>query len=430
MQHDVRKDNLPMQYRSIAGEQELAAYSEMVRLAFNASREQASFWHSINPFTPQNSRGLFDGDGRLLCGMFIIDEGALYFRGDSPIPTALISAVASPPEHRRKGYIRQMFEGMFSEQRAQGVALTALYPFYFPFYLSFGYELAHDAAHYIVKIEQFKPWRQAAERGRFVPLDVEQIKGENAGQAGGDLEKLDSIYTAWARRNLGSVVRTRNWWLQKLAHKAQYVPAYIYYDAEGRAAGYIIYHLEDKSDWQREMEIHDMQALDREAQEAIYGFIYNHDSQAQKVSFWAPVDAAFASQIPDPREAEVKVHPGYMLRLLEVEGAFQQRAFVPEAQGEFSFRLIDEMVPANNGAYHVHVRDGKAGVERLSNTGSADAGVELDARALAQLYGGYTSPMRAAAIGQIKVHREADLLGMQAVLYPCGQPVPYMADDF
>ncbi|HEX8221262.1 MAG TPA: GNAT family N-acetyltransferase [Chloroflexia bacterium] len=419
-----------MQYKSIAGPEELAAYREMVRLAFNISREHMDFWQSVSPLTARNSRGLFADDGALLCGMLIIDDGALYFRGDNPIPTALISAVASPPEHRRKGYIRRMFEGMFHEQRELGVSLTALYPFYFPFYRSFGYELAHDAAQYTIKIEQFKPWRKAAERGRFVPLDVEQIKGEDAGRAGGELEKLDSVYTPYARRGLGNVVRDRNWWLHKLAHKAQYALGYIYHDPEGRVAGYIIYHLEDKENWQREMVIHDMQAIDREAQEAIYGFIYNHDSQAQKVSVWQPVDAGIASQLPDPREAEVKVHPGYMLRLLEVEGAFRQRTFVPEARGEFSFSLTDEMLPVNDGVYHVRVEDGRASVERLANGVSGDAGVQLDARALAQLYGGYTSPTRAAAIGQVKVSREADLLGMQTVLYPAGQPIPYMADDF
>jgi predicted acetyltransferase len=419
-----------MQYKSIASPEELAAYTDMVRLAFNIPQEHVNFWQAISPFTPQNSRGLYDDEGALLCGMFIIDGGALYFRNDNPIPTALISAVASPPEHRRKGYIRRMFEGMFHEQRDQGVALTALYPFYFPFYRSFGYELAHDAAQYTVKIEQFKPWRKAAERGKFAPLDIEQLKGDDAGRAGGELEKLNSVYIPYAAQNLGNVARDRNWWLHKLGYKAQFALGYIYHDPEGRVAGYIIYHLEDKGDWQREMAIHEMQAIDREAQEAIYGFIYNHDSQAQKASFWAPIDAAIASQFPDPREAEVKVDAGYMLRLLDVEGAFRQRAFVPEAQGEFSFSLEDEMLPVNNGVYHVCVKDGRANVERLANATSLDAGVHLDARALAQLYGGYTSPTRAASIGQIKVHREADLLGMQSVLHPAGQPVPYMADDF
>ena len=71
-----------------------------------------------------------------------------------------------------------------------------------------------------------------------------------------------------------------------------------------------------------------------------------------------PVDAAFATRLPDPREAEVKVHPGYMLRLLDVVSAFQQRDFAPEAQGEFTFALTDEMIPANNATFRVQVSDG------------------------------------------------------------------------
>ena len=418
-----------MQYKPVEGAQELATYREMVRLAFNLSRERVDFFESIDPLTAQNSRGLFDDEGRLLCGMLIINGGALYFRGDEPVRTALISAVASPPEHRRKGYIRQMFEGMYHEQRELGVALTALYPFYFPFYRSFGYEVAHDAANYVVKIEQFKPWRKAAERGTFVPIDVEQLKSDN--EQGRDyIEKLNSIYTPWARSNLGTVARDRNWWLHKMFYKEQNALAYLYHDPEGRVAGYIIYHLEDKGDWVRDMVIHEMRGANRDAQEALYGFIYNHDSQAQKASFWTAVDEGFAAELPDPREAEVKVHAGYMLRLLDVEGAFRQRTFVPEAEGSFTFSLTDEMLPANSGAYHVSVRDGRANVERLAEGAGTQAGLELDARALAQLYGGYTSPTRAASIGRIKVSREADLEGMQAVLYPTGQPIPYMADDF
>lgn len=420
-----------MQYRAPVNQQEVDTYREMVRLAFNVPRDEMTYWQSINPLTTQNSRVLLDDDGRLLCGMEMLDGGALYFRTPEPIPTALISAVASPPEHRRKGYIRQMFEGMFNEQRELGIPLTALYPFYFPFYRSFGYELAHDAAHYTVKIEQFKGWRKAAERGRFVPLDIAQIRSDQGEQPGGELEKLKSIYTPWARENLGTIDRnTRGWWLGKLSHKMQDALAYLYYAPGGELAGYIIYHLEDKPEWKRDMHIHEMRATDRAAEEALYGFIYNHDSQAQQVELWAPVDAAFPNQIPDPREAQVKVHAGYMLRLLNVEGAFHSRTFVPEAQGEFTFSLTDEMLPVNSGSYRVQARDGRASVERLGGASADSAGVHVDARSLAQLYSGYASPTRAARLGQIQVTSEADLLGMEAVLHPPGQPIPYMADDF
>ncbi|HKP52540.1 MAG TPA: GNAT family N-acetyltransferase [Chloroflexia bacterium] len=428
-----------MQYRPPANQGEMDTYIEMVRLAFNSSAEDVAFWQSIDPLTPDNSRCLFDDDGKLLCGMGIIDEGALYFNNPTPIPTALITAVASPPEHRRKGYIRELFVGMFDEQRAKGVALSALYPFYFPFYRTFGYELAHDAAQYTVKIEQFKPWRKAAGTGTFTPIDTKHIKAIVTGDGNkdddndtGDLEKLDSIYKEWAIRNLGAVSRSKRWWLHKFTHKKEHIPTYLYYNAEGRPSGYIIYHLEDKGEWVRELAIHEMMAVDHQAWEAIYGFIYNHDSQASKVTFWMPVDAAFASRLPDPREAEVKVHSGYMLRLLDVEEAFRQRTFQPEIEGEFTFAVADEILPINSGIYHLQVRDGKANIEKLPVTSKskARAGVRMDARALAQLYGGYIAPVRAAATGQIEVLKEDGLANMQAVLSPSGQPTPYMADDF
>jgi predicted acetyltransferase len=117
-----------------------------------------------------------------------------------------------------------------------------------------------------------------------------------------------------------------------------------------------------------------------------------------------------------------------MLRLLDVEGAFRQRTFQPEARGEFTFSLTDEMLPTLTGTYRIQVRDGKVEAEKLSKEGKA--GVRLDEKSLAQLYGGYIAPVRAASTGQIEVIREADLAGMQSVLSPSGQPTPYMADDF
>jgi predicted acetyltransferase len=428
-----------MQYRPPANQGELDAYLDMVRLAFNISRDDIAFWQSIHPMTTSRARCLFDDSGKMLCGMGLIDQGALYFNSPNPIPTALITAVATPPEHRRKGYVRELFLGMFNEQRANGVALTALYPFYFPFYRSFGYELAHDAAQYTVKIEQFKRWQKAADIGRFVPIDTKSIvakfnentskEANAASDEADDLEKLDAIYRQWASRNIAPIARTKRFWLRAFPHKKEYIPAYLYYSPDGRPAGYLIYHFEDKGDWIRDMVIHEIGAVDRQAREAIYGFIGNHDSQATKVVIWLPVDSGFAALLPDPREAEVKVHAGYMLRLLDVEGAFRQRTFQPEAAGEFTFTLTDEMLPVLNGAYRVQVRDGKADVEKLADADTG-AGVRLDARALAQLYGGYTSPVKAAERGSLEVSREADLTGMQAVLSPYGQPTPYMADDF
>jgi predicted acetyltransferase len=416
-----------MEYRALAGQKELDAYVEMVRLAFNMSREELKFYQEVFPLTLENSRGYFDDEGRLLCGLGILEDGAIYYNTPEAIPTALITAVATPPEQRRKGYVRQMFDAMFEEQRSLGVALTALYPFYFPFYRSFGYELAHDAAQYTVKIDQFKPWRKSVDRGRFEPLDIEAInKDTDAGKE--ILATLDSLYLLWARERSGMVQRDRRWWRQKMTHKTEYIPSYMYYDEQGKAAGYIFYHLEDKGNWEREMGVREMFGRDRVAWEALFGFIFNHDSQASKVTFWQAVDVPLAMEFPDPREAEIKVRPGYMLRLLDVAGAFSKRKFAPHVEGGFSFALTDEMLPTNSGVYRVSVSGGSASVERIQQ-GEA-AGLLMDERTLAQLYAGYISPKYAASIGKVQVVCEADLQIMQALLHPDGQPAPYMADGF
>ena len=77
-----------------------------------------------------------------------------------------------------------------------------------------------------------------------------------------------------------------------------------------------------------------------------------------------------------------------------------------------------------------HSDDGRAMAEKLSNDATPQVGLHMDERTLAQLYGGYLSPRHLASTGHLKVTREADLQGMQAILYPWGQPAPNMADGF
>ena len=116
-----------------------------------------------------------------------------------------------------------------------------------------------------------------------------------------------------------------------------------------------------------------------EAQEAIYGFIYNHDSQAQKVSFWNTHRFGLRIANPRPPEAEVKVHPGYMLSGWSGR-RFPARAFVPEAQCESAsasrMRCCQPIacVPRPGP-------DGKAewSVYQIQQCGR---GIELDARSL------------------------------------------------
>ena len=395
-------------------EQQNEAYKEMVRLAFVESPENNNWYFKTADLN--ESRALIDDDGTVLVGMRIIKGGALYFNAPTPIPTALITSVASSPEYRRKGHIREMFAGMFAEQRANGVHLTALYPFYFPFYRAFGYEHVADGASHTVELGEFKHFRKAAETGKFTPATVK------------DWQTLKAIYDVDARQGMGFVERVEDWWKFILSHERLPQPSYIYHNAAGQPAGYITYHFKDKGNWDRDMIVHDIRAIDRPAFEALLGFLYNHDSQAEKVKLTLPPDYPLATQLPDPRKDKIELWKGYMLRLLDIGGAIQARTFGPEVQAEFTMSVTDSMVAENVGTYQVRVRDGRASVEKSAASGNA--GLSLDQMALAQLYAGYLNPVAAAGIGRIAVNSEADLRAAQVVFSPAGQRAAFMPDEF
>lgn len=413
-----------MEYRRPENQQELDGYIEMVRLAFNTPVEVKRYWQEMDPATQQNSRVLVGNTGELLGGLGILDEGALYFNSPTPISTALITNVASPPEHRRKGYIRHLFQGMFEEQRDAGMVLSALYPFSFSFYRMFGYELANDVAEHRVSVEQFKAWRKAAKRGQFVQVLAEQFLAEDSSEVG----VMDKLYREWASRNLMMLERNRRRWLRKLVYRTEPNLVYLYYGEGGTPDGYIIYRLIEKGNWERDLRIVEMCARTEDARDSIRGFIYNHDSQAQQIVFEEPVDIRFGTLLDDPRADQIKIEAGSMLCVLNVVEAFRQRVYSADVRADFAFSLTDEMLPVNSGTYRVSVEDGGAMVAQVP--GGEDVGLRLTITVLSQLYAGYMSPMQAARAGLIEVSDENDLRGMDAALMPKGQAAPYMADFF
>jgi predicted acetyltransferase len=85
-------------------------------------------------------RGLFDAgdDPVAVCAHHYF---ALRVRGvDREV--AGLSAVASPPEHRRRGNVRRLLRESLNEYRDRGVDLSVLWPFEYRFYASYGWATA------------------------------------------------------------------------------------------------------------------------------------------------------------------------------------------------------------------------------------------------------------------------------------------------
>lgn len=386
--------------------------------AFVSEREQTERWVEkvIKP-NLQDTRVLVDDDGEIKVQMAMYYPGL--WLGTAAVKTPGIFAVASPPENRRSGYIRQMLFSVMNELRAAGYGTVILYPFYFPFYKKFGYEQAGSTKHLSIKMAQFTKFRPKT-KGRWNQLGPDQWAEFNA------------LYEAHCAGRFGLLTRDEQWWREQMLVFGNNKPrkSYIWYNEAGEAQAYILYRFEEAKDHERDMLVRDMVWLNLAAKHEVLAFLANHDSQAAKVSWngtLAP-DFEIMPLLDDPRAVEEKIEPGYMLRILDVELAMQQRPWPHGVSGSFSLAVQDDGLEWNNLTVQVTVADGKTTVTRLAE--NQQAGLSCDVRQLAQMVAGFLSPVKLVELGLLEVQSQSELQSAQQLFSPCGQPAAHMNDFF
>lgn len=370
----------------------------------------------------EDTRGLFDDAGKLVSGLRIL-WGDIWL-GQKKVRSVDITSVATPPEDRRHGYLKQLLREVLRQEAQNGYNVSALYPFEFAFYRKFGYELASSTQSVKVKIQALAHF-QSRTAGRWtqcVEDDSPRFKALYDQYCVGRFGRIDRNEIMWRRGVLkgydGSGPVSQN--------------LYVWTDASGQDRAYLVYRMKnrDANGWERDMRIREMVWLDEDARHEIYAFIANHDSQADQ-AVWStePGDEIYAL-LNNPREATIEHEAGYMIRLLNVEKALAERSWPVLGAGgtaAFGVAVRDDVFDWNdNHTYRVEAKGEQ--IEVSSVAGTEHAGLSCDVRVLGQLYAGYLSPLEAARLGKLEVASQADLAAAQRLFSPPGQPTSFMND--
>ena len=83
--------------------------------------------------------GAFDDDNKLMAR--IINNHYDFYLDGTAVKTGGIGGVATYPEYRETGAIRDIFKAILLEAYKNGEVLSSLYPFNHKFYRKFGYEV-------------------------------------------------------------------------------------------------------------------------------------------------------------------------------------------------------------------------------------------------------------------------------------------------
>src|SRR6476661_7911410 len=326
--------------------------------------------------------GLFV-DGEMRAAMLLHNMG-LWF-GGGVVSTGGLSGVATPPQYRRQGLVGRLLAVELEEMRAAGQPLCALYPFYFPFYKRFGWAHVSDSVSYTIPIERLPvtpmdgTWRPLR-----VVTDPRPKDAPLAEIAEADRAILRSLYEQWAQRRNGLVARDDQWWRATLSGPTQNV--FLWLDPAGEPRAYLRYSFKSTGEWERQLIVREMVALDLPAQRAVWAFIRNHDSQASEVVVREAEDSRLLAMLDDPR-VKITLDPGFMLRMVDVAAALSARKYAPGVRGQTTLEVVEGLTERAPRVYHLEIADGVG----AARAGGGPPQAHMDQQTLSQLYAGYLS---------------------------------------
>jgi predicted acetyltransferase len=245
--------------------------------------------------------------------------------------------------------------------------------------------------------------------------------------------QLDALYAQHHLPRTGALSRSEERWRYNIFQDyGEGVPdAAIWSNAAGEPRAYVVYRMRHRPTGsspfgETVLRVLDWIALDTDAYAAVLGYLLSHDL-ATRIVLMASQD----DPVPDAFEEPVHIAEppgawfGTMLRLIDVQRAVEARPALPQASGKsVTIALIDETAPWNAGTWRIESHEGRMSAERTDRAPE----LEMDVRALAPIYNGFTRPAEAVRVGAVRatsdraVAAATDLFGTSFA--------PYCPDDF
>jgi len=290
--------------------------------------------------------GAFLGDGETLTAAVFTPEYNSYFCGKAFCSVG-IGGVASLPEYRRMGAVREIFHEIFRLAPERGWVTSILYPFSCDYYRQYGYEKI--LMHREVKVP-------ASALGKF-PRNTDAALY----QKGGAVKKADllAVYNEFASRFNVMFRRDEETeaWSEK-PHSSQKF-TYLWYDGNGKPAALATFRCKDHV-----MQVSELCYTSAEALRGILGFLRMFEGQVGEFCFSKlSADSELELLLSEYTNVTWSQYSSAMGRILQPQILLENNAYPKEA-GHFRLR-VDDTLEYSRGVYEVEYGNGAAEVKKL-----------------------------------------------------------------
>ncbi|MEO8694375.1 MAG: GNAT family N-acetyltransferase, partial [Acidimicrobiales bacterium] len=311
-------------------------------------------------------------------GCVTLLHDAQYF-GGQPVSSGGIASVSVAAHARGRNLARRMMREALDRLRADGCAISALYPTTATLYRSVGYEIA---GHHGISQIDISDLPRTAGTTTFAPVSI------------GDLR---DAYDAAAISHDGWLVRNDERW-SIVAYDFEKSPqpsaAYVAH-RDGRPVAGLAYRQIPGERRSVDLMASQLFAVDRDALREVLALLGAHGTMAGSMRTPLP-EWELQSAIDHGQRVKRTFAMPWMVRLVDAAAAIAQRGYNPHVDVEVEVELSDEVLGHNSGRFVLRVRDGHGSLEP-----GGRGTLPLDIREFAAAFTGQRAldPRLAAAFG-------------------------------
>ncbi|NDI33985.1 GNAT family N-acetyltransferase [Chengkuizengella sediminis] len=302
-----------------------------------------------------------------------------------------VASVASWPEYRRKGLVKQLLKKALIEMKEKNMTVSMLAPFSFAFYRKYGWETLSEYKKYTIPLSHFPK----NENTLGTIIRYKNIKD--------CWPLLNEIYEQYTSGYNGMLKRDETWWFNRIFRETQTIQ--VYYNDSGKPEGYLLYKVKN-----REMKVKEMVFLNESARMQLWRLINQHDSMIEKVQMIAPSNDPLSVILENP-SFDQEIISYFMMRIVDVEQFLRAYPFYASGvKQEFMITVKDEFAEWNDGLFDIQIdENGKARVNKVSFCAQhemVDHSIHCSIQTLSSLLSGYQSVETLFKLDKIKGPKE------------------------
>jgi len=386
-------------YGPLMGEVELAL--ETLCWSFGGSLEDARRW--IEEVGVEHLRALRSPSGGVESLLGLIPMGQWF--GGRSVRMVGVAGVATRPEARGRGASTRLLGAALAELRAEGVALSALFPASTVLYRRSGYELAGSRFRHRVPARAIDVRDRELEVRPLGPDDTEAVVALQRAVARGANGNLDRGPFIWDRVRRRGGKET----LGLGAFSGEHLEGYCY-----------LGHRQGRDPTPYDLDVADAAALSDRGWRRILTLLRDHGSLGATIRWHGALHDPLGMLVEEQAHQLEEVSR-WMLRIVDVERALTDRGYYRGLSGELHLELDDPALPANAGRWILSLSSGSPSVTR----GGAGH-LRCDVGTLAQLYTGFQSPTELARLGRLRAAEGALAFAEDTFR----GPTPWMGEGF